>query len=213
MENKLISKSFLWMAIGLLVTFATGIMVANSKTMLENIFGGMYWVFIVAELLLVIILSARVMKMKPTTAKICFLLYSFVSGLTFSSIFIVYNLKSIILMFLIAAIIFLVMALIGFKTKVDLTSIGTYCLFGLFGAIIVLIVNIFLKNPMVDMIISIVCVLLFIGITAYDVQKIRALQDSGLPEDNLAIYGALDLYLDFINIFLHLLQIFGNSDN
>lgn len=213
MENKLISKSFLWMAIGLLVTFATGIVVSHSETMLENIFGGMYWVFIVAELILVIVLSARVMKMKPTTAKICFLLYSFVSGLTFSSIFIVYNLESIILIFLIAAVIFLLMALIGFKTNVDLTSIGTYCLFGLLGAIIVAVVNIFLKSPMVDLIISIVCILLFIGITAYDVQKIRALQDSGLPEDNLAIYGALDLYLDFINIFLHLLQIFGNSDN
>lgn len=213
MENKLISKSFLWMAIGLLVTFATGIVVSHSETMLENIFGGMYWVFIVAELILVIVLSARVMKMKPTTAKICFLLYSFVSGLTFSSIFIVYNLESIILIFLIAAVIFLLMALIGFKTKIDLTSIGTYCLFGLLGAIIVAVVNIFLKSPMVDLIISVVCVLLFIGITAYDVQKIRALQDSGLPEDNLAIYGALDLYLDFINIFLHLLQIFGNSDN
>lgn len=212
-DNILVSKSFLWMFIGLIVTYVTGLVVSFNETMLENIFGGSYFVFAIIELILVIVLSARVMKMKPTTAKICFLLYSFVSGLTFSSIFVVYNLNSIMLIFLITAIIFGIMSLIGYKTNVDLTSLGTYLLFALLAAVIVMIVNMFLGSSTLELIISVVCVLIFIGITAFDVQKIKSLENSGLPEDNLAIYGALDLYLDFINLFLHLLSIFGNSDN
>lgn len=213
MENKLLSKTFLWMFLGLLVTFATGYAVSSNPVMIENVFGGMFYIFIILELVLVLVLSARVMKMSPVGAKICFLLYSFVSGLTFSSIFIVYNLTSITSVFLISALVFGIMALIGYTTKVDLTKVGFYLMMALIGAIIVMIVNIFLNNPMVDTFISIVCLIIFIGITAYDVQKIKALESSGLPEDNLAIYGALDLYLDFINIFLHLLQFFGKSDD
>lgn len=213
MENKLLSKTFLWMFLGLLVTFATGYAVSSNPVMIENVFGGMFYIFIILELVLVLILSARAMKMSPVGAKMCFLLYSFVSGLTFSSIFIVYNLTSITSVFLISALVFGIMALIGYTTKVDLTKVGFYLMMALIGAIIVMIVNIFLNNPMVDTFISIVCLIVFIGITAYDVQKIKALESSGLPEDNLAIYGALDLYLDFINIFLHLLQFFGKSDD
>ena len=213
MENKLLSKTFLWMFLGLLVTFATGYAVSSNPVMIENVFGGMFYIFIILELVLVLILSARVMKMSPVGAKMCFLLYSFVSGLTFSSIFIVYNLTSITSVFLISALVFGIMALIGYTTKVDLTKVGFYLMMALIGAIIVMIVNIFLNNPMVDTFISIVCLIVFIGITAYDVQKIKVLESSGLPEDNLAIYGALDLYLDFINIFLHLLQFFGKSDD
>ncbi len=214
MKDNLISKTFLWMCFGLLVTFLTGYFVANNEVMLENIYGGMgYWIFVIIELVLVFVLAARVMKMKPTTAKVCFLLYSFVSGLTFASIFVYYSITSIMLIFLISAIIFALMSLIGYTTKVDLTKVGTYLLFGLFAVIIVMIVNIFLGNTILEMIISIVCVIIFIAITAYDVQKIKRLEDSGLPKENLAIYGALDLYLDFINLFIHLLSIFGNSDN
>lgn len=213
MKEKVLSKSFMWMFIGLLITFVTGLITSNSSVMLENIYGGGYWIFVVAELILVIILSARVMKMKPVTARICFFLYSFVSGLTFSSIFIVYSLNSIMLLFLVAALIFGLMAVIGYTTNVDLTSIGTYFLFGLLGVVIVALVNIFMQNSMLELVISAICIVLFIGITAYDVQKIKSLEESGLPEENVAIYGALELYLDFINIFLHLLQLFGNSDN
>ena len=214
MKDNLISKTFLWMCFGLLVTFITGYFVAHSEVMLENIYGGMgYWVFVIVELVLVIVLSARVMKMKPTTAKVCFLLYSFVSGLTFASIFVFYAIDSIMLIFLVAAIIFALMAIIGYTTKVDLTKMGTYLFFALIAVLVVMLINIFLNNSMVTMIVSIVCVLIFIGITAYDVQKIKMLENSGLPKENLAIYGALDLYLDFINLFLHLLQLFGrNSD-
>lgn len=214
MKDNLISKTFLWMCFGLLVTFATGYFVSTSEVMLNNIYNGPgYIIFVIVELVLVFVLSARVMKMKPTTAKVCFLLYSFVSGLTFASIFIYYAVSSIIYIFLVAAITFAIMALIGYTTKLDLTKIGSYLLFALIAAIIASLVNIFLNNSMIYLIVSIVCVLIFIGITAYDVQKIKNLENSGLPEENLAIYGALDLYLDFINLFIHLLSIFGRHDN
>ena len=212
MKDSLMSKTFLWMCFGLLVTFLTGYFVSHNEVMLENIYGGVsYIIFVIVELVLVIILSARVMKMKPATAKVCFLLYSFVSGLTFASIFVYYAIDSIMLIFLVAAVIFAVMALIGYTTKVDLTRVGTYLFFALFAAVVTMIINIFLGSSMLATIISVVCVLIFIGITAYDVQKIKMLENSGLPSENLAIYGALDLYLDFINLFLHLLQLFGRS--
>lgn len=214
MKDNLISKTFLWMCFGLLVTFATGYFVSTSDVMLNNIYNGPgYIIFVIVELVLVFVLSARVMKMKPTTAKVSFLLYSFVSGLTFASIFIYYAVSSIIYIFLAAAITFAIMALIGYTTKLDLTKIGSYLLFALIAAIIVSLVNIFLNNSMIYLIVFIVCVLIFIGITAYDVQKIKNLENSGLPVENLAIYGALDLYLDFINLFIHLLSIFGRRDN
>ena len=212
MKDNLISKTFLWMCFGLLITFITGYFVAHNEVMLENIYGGWgYWIFVIVELLLVIVLSARIMRMKLATAKVCFLLYSFVSGLTFASIFVYYAIDSIMIIFLVAAIIFAVMAIIGYTTNVDLTRIGTYLFFALVAVLVVALINIFIGSSMLAMIISIVCVLIFIGITAYDVQKIKALENSGLPKENLAIYGALDLYLDFINLFIHLLSIFGKS--
>ena len=212
MKDNLISKTFLWMCFGLLITFITGYFVAHNEVMLENIYGGWgYWIFVIVELLLVIVLSARIMRMKPATAKVCFLLYSFVSGLTFASIFVYYAIDSIMIIFLVAAIIFAVMAIIGYTTNVDLTRIGTYLFFALVAVLVVALINIFIGSSTLAMIISIVCALIFIGITAYDVQKIKALENSGLPKENLAIYGALDLYLDFINLFIHLLSIFGKS--
>lgn len=214
MKDNLISKTFLWMCLGLLVTFLTGYFVSNNEVMLENIYGGMgYWIFVIIELALVIVLSARIMKMKPATAKVCFILYSFVSGLTFASIFVYYAIDSIMLIFLVAAIIFALMAIIGYTTKIDLTKLGTYLFFALIAAVVVALINIFLGSSTVAMVISIVCVLIFIGITAYDVQKIKMLENSDLPKENLAIYGALDLYLDFINLFIHLLSIFGKSND
>lgn len=211
-DNKLLSKSFLWMCIGLLVTFVTGYGVSMNERMLENIFAGSaFWILLVLELILVIVLSVRVMKMSPTAAKICFILYAFVSGLTFSSIFVAYELTSVMMVFLVSAVIFGVMAYIGYKTNVDLSKVGFYLLMALIGVIVISLINIFIGNGTLEIILCIVCLLLFLGITAYDVQKIKALETSGLPEDNLAIYGALELYLDFINIFLQILELFAKN--
>ena len=211
-DNKLISKSFLWMCIGLLVTFVTGFGVASNERMLENIFNGnTFWLFVVLEFILVIVLSWRCMKMSPVAAKICFILYAFVSGLTFSSIFVVYDIASIMMVFLVSSVIFGVMAFIGYKTNVDLTKLGFYLMMGLIAVIIVSVINIFIGSNGLEIALSIICVLLFIGITAFDVQKIKSLEGSGLPEDKLAIYGALELYLDFINIFIDLIRIIGEN--
>ena len=211
-SNKLISKSFLWMCIGLLVTFVTGFGVASNERMLENIFSGSgFWIFIILEFVLVIVLSLRIMKMSPTSAKICFILYSFVSGLTFSSVFVVYELSSVMYVFLLSSLIFGIMAYMGYKTNVDLTKFGFYFMIALISVIVVSIINVFIGSDGLEMILSIVCVLLFLGITAFDVQKIKSLENSNLPADNLAIYGALQLYLDFINIFLDLLKLIGDN--
>ena len=207
------SKIFGWMFIGLLVTFLTGYGISLNPNMLLNVMSTTGLVLIViAEFALVIFLSARITKMKPITAKISFLLYSFVSGLTFSSIFVVYNMSSIMIVFLITAIIFALFAILGATTKIDLTKVGTYLFMGLIASILVSIVNIFLNSSSLDFMLSIIFVLIFIGLTAYDVQRLgRISQLSLIDEDNLAIYGALELYLDYVNLFLHLLSILGSS--
>lgn len=213
MENKVYSKVYFWLFIGLLVTFLTGIYTATNKDALSVIFTqGFYWIFLLIELGLAIFLSARIHKMQPTTAKISYLLYTFFSGLTFSSIFITYKLESIILVFAITSVLFLIFAVIGYFTKIDLSKIGTFLLMILIGVIICTIVNIFLQNSTFDLILSIICIVAFLGFVAYDVQKIKHLNGFML-EDNLAVMGAFELYLDFINIFIDLLRIFGNSDD
>lgn len=213
MENKLMPKVFGWMFIGLLLTFVTGYYVSAHPFTAEKLMSGStYLILALIEIVLVIVLAARITKMSPTTAKIMFLVYSVVSGLTFSSIFLTYEIASIIYVFLITAIIFGLFAAVGMYTKFDLTKIGSYFLIGLIGVILVSIVNIFLHSEMLDLLLSIAIVVIFVGMTAYDVQKIKKLETSGIiPYENLAIYGALELYLDFINIFIELLKLFGKS--
>ena len=215
MESKIMPKVFGWMFIGLMVTFVTGFFVQSNPKMIASIFGSAWFIgVIIAEFVLVILLSAKIRKMKATTARICFLLYSFVSGLTFSTIFITYEMTNIIWIFLVSATIFGVFAVLGSVTKKDLTKIGSFLLMALVGILICVLLNLFFHSETLELLLSIVIVLVFIGFTAYDVQRIKWLSESNaIPEENLAIYGALQLYLDFINIFLELLRLFGNSDN
>lgn len=208
---KIYSKVFLWMFLGLLVTFITGIYVSTNENILIFLFQNNGFIFaIIAELITVLFLTARIRKMSPTTARISFLLYSFLTGLTFSSIFLVYELSSILIIFLVAALLFGIFALIGNYTSIDLTKFGTFLLMMLFGIIICTLINIFLNNSTFDIIITIISLIVFLGYTAYDIQKVKLLEDE-IEEDNLAIYGALQLYLDFINILLDLLNLFGKN--
>ena len=211
---KVVPKIFGWMFLGLLVTFVTGFILSMSPYAVNNVLSslGGFGIILLAiiEIGLVIFLSARINKMSPLTAKICFLIYSFVTGFTFSVIFIAYDMQNIIFTFLIAAVVFALFALIGMTTKKDLTKLGTYLFMILLAVIICLIVNIFMQNSTFDLIISIVMVLIFFGFTAYDMQTTLKMQGM-MEEDNLAIYGALNLYLDFINIFLNLLDIFNRD--
>lgn len=212
MKNNILSKVFGWMFVGLLLTFVTGYYVASNEYTFYKIFsGGIYFIFAIIEIGLVIFLSARVHKMQPNTAKIVFMLYSIVSGLTFSSIFMAYNLTSILIIFLAASVLFGVFACIGYFTKMDLSKLGTYLFMALIALIICIVINLFVGNSTFDLIINYVCLLVFIGFTAYDMQKIKRLCASTTNE-NIAIIGALELYLDFINIFISLLDIFGNRD-
>ena len=212
--NKLLPKTFLWMFIGLVVTFATGYIVSSSETMLEAVFSSsLYWIFIILEFGLVIFFSARVRKMSPTTAKICFILYSFVSGLTFSSIFVIFELSSVMMVFLIAALVFGVFGAIGYYTEFDLGNIITYLLMGLFGIIICAAINMFIGSDTFDLVVSIIALVIFFGFTAYDVQHVKELSESGVDDDVAAVNGAFELYLDFINIFIHLLQLIGDAKN
>lgn len=208
--NNLFKKVYMWMFIGLLLTFATGYFVSINENMAYKVYN-LYWVLAIIEIILVIVLSARIGKMNITTSRIMFLTYSFVSGLTFSSVFIAYDMRSIIIVFLISSLLFLIFAILGYITKLDLTSAGTFLLMALIGIIICSIINIFVGNGTFEIVICSISILIFLGFTAYDVNKIKQLQDIYPDEDSLAIVGALELYLDFINIFLDLLRIVANN--
>ena len=214
MQKSIFSKVFLWMFVGLFVTFATGIYVSTNENMIYNIFStSAYWIIFIAELLLVIFLSARIHKMSLTTAIFSFLGYSVLSGLTFSSIFLLFNVSSIIFIFAVTSVLFLIFGLIGYFTNIDLSKMGIILLFGLIGIILVSVVNIFLGNPTLDLIISVIAVIIFVGFIAYDIQRIKAFSNVIDVENKVAIIVALELYLDFINLFIHLISIFGDRRN
>ena len=211
MKNNLYSKMFMWMFVGLLITFLVGYYVSTNENMIYNIFATkFYWVIYIAEIVTVIVLSARILKMSKNGAIFGFLLYSFLSGLTFSSIFITFKMSSIIFIFLITALVFLIFALIGYFTKINLTKLGTILFMGLIGILIASIINIFIQSQTFDLILVIIGIIVFIGYIAYDINKVKRLEGQ-IDEDKLSIIGALELYLDFINLFIRLLQLFGKS--
>lgn len=213
MENKIISKTFMWMFVGLAITFAVGYGVSCNENMLFNLFSGYKWVILViAEFGLVIALSAFISKLSPMVAKTLFCIYALVTGLTFSSIFVVYELGSIIYVFGITSIVFLIFALLGYYTNVDLSKFGTYLLMGLIAIIIASIVNMFVGSSSLEFAITIIALLIFVGYVAYD---INMLKKSNIYEqnENLPIYWALQLYLDFINLFIRLLRLLGKERN
>ena len=211
MKNNLYSKMFMWMFVGLLITFLVGYYVSTNENMIYNIFATkFYWVIYIAEIVTVIVLSARILKMSKNGAIFGFLLYSFLSGLTFSSIFLTFKMSSIIFIFLIKALVFLIFALIGYFTKINLTKLGTILFMGLIGILIASIINIFVQSQTFDLILVIIGIIVFIGYIAYDINKVKRLEGQ-IDEDKLSIIGALELYLDFINLFIRLLQLFGKS--
>lgn len=209
MKNNLYSKIFMLMFIGLMITFLTGYYVSTNENMLYNIFATkLYWVIFVAEIVTVSVLSARLTKMSKNSAYFGFLLYSFISGLTFSSIFVLFEMSSIMFVFLITAVLFLIFSLIGYFTKVDLTKMGSILFMGLIGIILASLLNLIFKSQTFDLVLIIIGILIFIAYIAYDINKVKRLE-SQIDEDKLVVIGALELYLDFVNLFIRLLQIFG----
>lgn len=209
-NNQIFTKVFMWMFVGLLITFGTGYYVSLNSNMFYNVFAKYYLILVIIEIGVAVFLSVRIRKMSPMTAKILYLLYTFLTGLTFSAIFVVYEITSIIYIFGISALIFGIFAAIGYFTKMDLTRIGVYLMMILIGIILCSIINIFVKSAAFNLGLVIAALIIFIIYVAYDIQVIKR-NMYGIPdEENLAIYGAFQLYLDFINIFVRLLELFGN---
>lgn len=209
-----------WMTAGLALTTVVAYGVATSPAIRDLILGNSLVLIglIVAQFALVIALSAAVQKMSAGTATGLFLLYSALTGAMLSSIFVVYPIASIANAFLVTTGTFLAMSVYGAVTKRDLTAMGSFLFMGLIGLIIAMLVNLFLKSSMMDFIISCLGVLIFTGLTAYDTQKLRRFGEAAPLDDRTAIrrgaiLGALTLYLDFINLFLMMLRLFGGNRN
>ena len=214
----LMRKIYVWMTLALLITGATAYGVATSPGIQMALFSNqlLFWGLIIAEFALVIGISAAINRLSLTTATLMFILYSVINGAMLSSIFLIYTMSSIASVFFITAGTFGVMALIGYTTKKDLTSMGKILFMELIGIIIATVVNIFLKSSGLQMIVSYLGVLIFVGLTAYDSQKIKHMlqmaPDASEASQKLALLGALTLYLDFINLFIYLLRIFGRRE-
>lgn len=214
----LMRKVYVWMTLALVITGFTAYGVATSPGILQAIFGNkiLFLGMIIAELVLVIGVSAAINRLSLATATLMFILYSVINGALLSSIFLIYTASSIATVFFITAGTFGTMALIGYTTKTDLTSIGKYLFMALIGLIIATVVNVFIKSEGLTYILSYIGVLIFVGLTAYDSQKIKQMlmqaPDAGEGAQKIALLGALTLYLDFINLFIYLLRIFGRRD-
>lgn len=210
--SKFFSGVYLWMFIGLaisgLVAYFTSVTPAMWKIVATS-----YTLIIILELIVVIAFSALRRKVSPNVAKILFVVYSAISGLTLSSIFLVYEIGSIGMVFLSSALMFGLLALYGYTTKTDLSSMGKVLFFALLAIIIMSIINIFAGNSTFGIIISIVSIVVFLGLTAWDMQALKRMyayyRNDEQELSKMCIYGALDLYLDFVNIFLKLLSLFG----
>ena len=218
--NSFIRSVYNWMAIGLGLTGFVAFYVSNSETVMRLIFGNqlIFFGLIIGELALVFTISARVNKMQASTATSLFVLYAALNGATLSAIFLVYTRASITSTFFICAATFIASSIFGMTTKRDLTSMGQFLFMGLIGIVIASVVNLFMRSSGVSLIISYIGVIVFVGLTAYDTQKLRTMalsQPEGLDGGTIrkgAILGALTLYLDFINLFLMLLRILGSRD-
>jgi len=214
----LMRKVYVWMTLALAITGLTAYGVATSPGILQTIYGNssVMWGIAIAELILVITVSSAINRLSLSVATLLFVLYSVLNGALFSSIFLVYTASSIATVFFITAGTFAAMALIGYTTKTDLSSMGKILLMALIGMIIATVVNLFVKSTGLDLIISYIGVLVFVGLTAYDSQKIKQMllqaPDAGEGAQKVALLGALSLYLDFINLFLYLLRIFGRRE-
>lgn len=213
-----ISKVMANMGIGLFITFLTAYFTSKSQLLLSFIFSSpvVYLALMFGEIGLVVYLTRRLEKMSFVQARTGFFAYAVLNGLTLSAIFLAYELGSVYFVFLVAAVMFLCAGFIGMTVKKDLSSMGHFLILSLIGIILVSILNIFIRIPALDGMISFAGVVIFSGLTAYDMQKIKALHYNvynmeGESAAKYSIIGALELYLDFINLFLYLLRLLGRK--
>lgn len=225
LSNTFVSNVFLWMFAALGITAATAFLFANNDVLFSSLIqitpnGGakvstLGWIVTFAPFIIVLIMSARTHKMSVQSMVLCYVAYSILMGMSLSFIFWAYTSASIFKTFIITAGMFGVMAVVGYTTKTDLTRFGSILMMALIGIIIATLVNFFMHSATLDYVISIIGVLIFTGLTAFDIQKIRQIGKAGINDGEvmakLTIHAALTLYLDFINLFLYLLRFFGNS--
>ena len=213
-KRNTLTQAFFWLFIGLLICFGTSYITTLSKSIFYSVYGAFngygYLIYFIAEIAIALCLSLFIRKLNPIVAKILYLLYTFLTGLGLTGIFVVYTASSICFVFLATALIFGVFAVIGKTTKIDLSKWSIYLFVALLAIIILELINIFIANNTLDMVLCIVTIIVFSGYIAYDVQF--ALEKSYLADsENKGIFCAFQLFLDFINIFIKLLRLFAKS--
>lgn len=213
-KNTFLSRVYGWMTLALVISGVTAFLAATNETIIRLTIGNGFGFLIlaVAELALVWWLTASIHKISSGAAFFAFILYSVLNGVTLSSVFLVYKIESIFMVFFISAGMFAAMAVYGTVTKSSLSSFGKFFAMALVGIIIASLVNFLLRSPMLDWFLSIITVVLFTGLTAYDAQKMLAVSNNASDDEvfkKASVIGALELYLDFINIFLAMLRLFG----
>ncbi len=214
-QNKILGKTFFWMFLGLLGSAIVAWYTYSSGIFVDILLNGYFSILLILELVAVLLFSFLFRKLSPTTVGILYFVYAMINGVTLSTIFAVYELYSIIYLFVISALVFLVLSLIGYKTNKNLNSWGPYITVFLLAGIFLSVINLFIiKNSGFDLIIDWLTLALFCGVTIYDINRIKILEsESNINEEKVHIYCAMQLYLDFINIFLRILSISGKRKN
>lgn len=208
--NSVLTNTFFRMFLGLLASAGTAFYVYQSGLYISVIMGGYFTVLAIVELAVVLIFSLLFKKLSPTAVTVLFFAYAFLNGFTLSVIFAVFEISSIVYAFAGTAALFGILSLIGYKTEKDISSWGTILSIALIIGLVVTIINIFVGSTMLDIALDWAILFIFFGLTVYDMNKIKSMQEAGFCEDEkLYVYGAMELYLDFINIFLRILSLFG----
>lgn len=209
-ENKLLGKTFFWMFLGILGSAIVAWYTYSSGLFLQLATEGTFGIVLIVELVVVLLFSFLFRKLPPVVVGILYFVYSMVNGVTLSTIFYAYELDSIIYLFGLSSLIFAALAFIGYKTEADLTSWRPYITVFLIAGIVMSLINLFFKNSMFDLIIDWFVLALFCGVTIYDLNKVKILESEvEAGDEKLHIYCAMQLYLDFVNIFIRILSIFG----
>ena len=214
--NSVMKRVYVRMFVGMLISAFCALGVASSPAAMQFFFANqiVFWGIFIGMLVMAFVIPARLTRMSTSTCLLLFCIFAAAMGIWLAPIFVIYKLGTIVYTFFITAGTFGAMSIYGYFTKTDLSKFGTYMIMALWGLIIAIVVNIFLKSSGLEWVISIVGVLLFTGLTAWDTQMVKRLAAANLdPQmaDKLATMGALNLYLDFINLFLFLLRIFGGG--
>lgn len=213
--GRFMNQVYAWMCVGLAVTAGVAYYVASHPTLMQSMLGPAVWAFLVVELILVMVISAAINRINANVATALFVLFAAINGLTLSSIFVVYKLPAIGSAFLVSAGMFGATSIYGMVTKRDLSGLGSLMFMGLIGIILASVVNFFLHSSGLGWAITYLGVVIFVGLTAYDTQKLKEtayqLEGNGALSNRIAIVGSLMLYLDFLNLFLFMLQIMGGA--